>query len=225
MRRLDQLLSSLGYCSRKETKLLCHEDRVTVGGEVWRDAGARVEPSAVQVDGEPLDHPDGLTVLFHKPTGLVCSHDARDGRRVYDALPPRWLLRTPRVTTVGRLDKDTSGLLVITDDGALVQRLTSPKHHVEKVYEATVDHDAGEALVQHFARGVELHEGDEVEVTKPAKLKILEPRRCEVTMTEGRYHQVRRMFAALGYQVQTLHRTRFGEWTLDGLAPGAWRDV
>ncbi len=189
------------------------------------DAGARVDPTRVTVDGLPLEFPSGLTVLFHKPVGLVCSHDPRDGRRVYDALPARWLLRTPRVTSVGRLDKDTSGLLVITDDGALVQRLTSPRHHVDKVYEAVLDLDVPPALVERFADGIELHEDGQVEKTRPARLQLLEPRRVELTLREGRYHQVRRMFAACGLTVTALHRTRFGPWSLEGLPPGAWAEV
>lgn len=135
-RRIDQLLSSLGYCSRREARGLCAAERVTVGGQPVRDAATRVKPTEVRVDGEALDFPDGLFVMMHKPLHLVCSHDSRDGARVYDVLPERWRLRDPQVNTVGRLDRDTSGLLLLTDDGKLLQRLTSPKSGLEKVYEA-----------------------------------------------------------------------------------------
>lgn len=225
MRRVDQLLSSLGYCSRKEAQQWCDAGRVKLGDEVVDDAGRRVDPEQVRLDDAPLDFPGGLTVLFHKPVGLVCTHDSREGQRIYDVLPPRWLLRSPQVTSVGRLDKDTSGLLVITDDGPLVQRMTSPKHHVEKVYEATLDGEVTQAIIDGFARGVALREFAETVTTQPARLRVLPDGRAEVTVREGRYHQVRRMFAAHGLHVTALHRTRFGPWSLGALAPGEWRDA
>lgn len=225
MRRVDQLLSSLGYGSRKEAQALCDAGRVRVGGLALDDASRRVDPREVELDGAPLEFPEGLLVVLHKPLGVVCSHDSREGPRVYDLLPPRWLQRDPKVTTVGRLDKDTSGLLLVTDQGALVQRLTSPRHHVEKVYVATLDREPTDALVGAFAAGVELLEDGEREKTLPARARLLGERRVEVTLREGRYHQVRRMFAALGLHVTALERTRMGEWTLGALQPGEWRAV
>ncbi len=222
---MDQLLSSLGYCSRKEARALCDAGRVRVKGVVCDDSSKRVHGADVTVDDQPLEFPEGLTVLFHKPAGLVCTHDSREGPRIYDVLPERWQSREPKVTSVGRLDKETSGLLVITDDGALVQRLTSPKHHVEKTYEATLDGPVTQALIDTFARGVPLREGAEEVLTLPAQLRALEGNRAEVTVQEGRYHQVRRMFAAHGLHVSALHRTRFGQWTLGELKPGEWVSV
>jgi 16S rRNA pseudouridine516 synthase len=220
---LDQLLSSLGYCSRKEVRALCASGRLTLDGARCDDAAARVDAAKVRLDGEPLEFPNGLLVLMHKPAGVVCTHDSREGQRVYDLLPPRWLRRDPKVTSVGRLDKETSGLLLVTDQGALVQRLTSPRQHVEKTYVATLDAVLPASLVQAFAAGVELREGGAVERTEPATLRLLGPREAEVTVQEGRYHQVRRMFAAHGLHVAALHRTRFGPWALPpSLAPGAW---
>lgn len=220
-RRIDQLLSSLGYCSRKQAQHLCDEGRVTVGGEVADDASLKVEGARVAVDGEPLEFPDGLFVLLHKPVGVVCSHEVREGRRVYDLLPERWLLRDPKVVSIGRLDKDTSGALLLTDQGQLVQRFTSPKHKVEKVYEATVEGGLSQEAVDAFARGLQL-EGEDVPC-QPATLELVDPTHARVTVTEGKYHQVRRMFAACGVHVTALHRARFGAWTLDGLAPGEWK--
>lgn len=220
-RRLDQLLSSLGYASRKEAQALCDAGRVTLGGEPLDDAGQRVDPTQVAVDGEPLEFPLGLFVLLHKPVGLVCSHDDRDGPRVYDLFPRRWLLRDPKVVTIGRLDKDTSGAVLLTDQGPLVQRLTSPKHHVDKVYLATIDAAVGAEAIAAFAAGVQL-EG-EPEACAPATLEPVDATHARVTLREGKYHQVRRMFAAVGRHVSALHRERFGEWTVDGLAEGAWR--
>ena len=125
MRRLDQLLANLGYCSRREARAWVQDGRVTVRGEVADDFGAKSNPADVRIDGEPPDHPDGLLLLLHKPTGLVCSHDEREGPNVYSLLPPRWRARNPQVTSIGRLDKDTSGLLLLTDQSELVHRLTS----------------------------------------------------------------------------------------------------
>lgn len=224
MRRLDQVLSALGYCSRKEARAACAEGRVEVNGAPCDDASARVEPSSVTFDGAPLEFPDGMLVLFHKPAGVVCTHDSREGQRVYDLLPTRWQLRDPKVTTVGRLDKETSGLLLVTDQGPLVQRLTSPKQHVEKTYVATLDGAVTPKTITAFSSGLELREGHELVKSEPATLTVLPDGRAEVTLHEGRYHQVRRMFAACGLHVTALHRTRFGQWSLDDtLAPGQWR--
>jgi len=224
MRRLDQLLANLGYCSRREARGWIEAGRVTVRGEIADDPGAKAAPEVVRVDGEPLDHPEGLLLLLHKPLGLVCSHDEREGPNVYSLLPPRWRARNPQVTSVGRLDKNTSGLLLLTDQTALVHRLTSPKHKVPKVYRATLDRDLGTELVAVFASGTLRLDGDE-EPCAPAELTLLGAREAELTLTEGRYHQVRRMFAACGATVLTLHRRRLGALELGDLAPGRWREL
>jgi 16S rRNA pseudouridine516 synthase len=227
VRRLDQLLSSLGYCSRKDARALCAAGRVEVNGAPCDDASTRVDGTKVTLDGEPLEFPDGLLVMVHKPVGVVCTHDSREGQRLYDLLPERWQSRDPKVTSIGRLDRDTSGLILVTDQGPLVQKLTSPKHHVEKTYVALLDVEPPASLVNDFAAGIELREEDGALVgTLPAKLTLLGEKQAEVTVQEGRYHQVRRMFAARGVHVVSLHRTRFGPWSLDAsLAPGQWRAV
>lgn len=224
MRRLDQLLSNLGYCSRREARAWIDAGRVTVRGQPADDVSQKAAPADVQVDGEPLDHPDGLLLLVHKPAGLVCSHDEREGASVYSLLPERWRRRNPIVTSVGRLDKDTSGLLLLTDQSALVHRLTSPKHKVPKVYRATVDADLTPELVPLFASGT-LQLAGEKDACAPAGLRIVAPREAELTLTEGRYHQVRRMFSASGANVATLHRERFGPLELGDLPPGKWREL
>lgn len=224
MRRLDQLLANLGYCSRREARAWIQAGRVTVRGTVNDDFGAKADPADVRVDGEPLDHPDGLLLLLHKPTGLVCSHDEREGPNVYSLLPPRWRERNPQVTSIGRLDKDTSGLLLLTDQSELVHRLTSPKHKVPKVYRATVDTDLPATLIPLFASGTLLLK-DEKAPCAPAELKIISAREAELTLTEGRYHQVRRMFASQGCEVLTLHRARFGRLELGDLPAGRWREL
>ncbi|SDS07620.1 pseudouridine synthase [Opitutus sp. GAS368] len=224
MRRLDQLLANLGYCSRREARAWIQAGRVTVRGRATDDFGAKADPADVRVDGEPLDHPAGLLLLVHKPVGLVCSHDEREGPNVYSLLPPRWRARNPQVTSIGRLDKDTSGLLLLTDQSALVHRLTSPKHKVPKVYRATVNADLTPALVTLFAGGT-LQLKNEKAPCAPAELKIISPREAELTLTEGRYHQVRRMLASQGAEVMALHRARFGPLELGDLAPGQWREL
>jgi 16S rRNA pseudouridine516 synthase len=221
-RRLDQTLASLGYGSRREVRALIDAGRVTVEGAPQDDPGAKVLPSAVRLDGEALEFPDGLLVLFHKPPGCVCSHDPREGQRVYDLLPARWLARNPPVTTVGRLDRDTTGALLVTDDSALVHRLTSPKHHVEKVYEATLDRAPDASLVGEFAQDGLMLDG-ETKPCAPATLRLTGGPLVELTLTEGRFHQVKRMFEHFGYEVQRLHRSRFGAFTVADLPRGTWR--
>jgi 16S rRNA pseudouridine516 synthase len=224
MPRLDQLLSSLGYCSRREARDWVKSGAVTVSGVEADDVSSRVAAADVLVDGVALDHPEGLLLLLHKPLGLVCSHDEREGPNIYSLLPPRWRRRNPIVTSIGRLDKETSGLLLLTDQSLLVHRLTSPKHKVPKIYHATVDRDLSPELIPLFASGT-LRLDDEEKPCAPAELKIISSREAELTLTEGKYHQVRRMFAACGSTVLALQRTRFGELELGALAPGEWREL
>ena len=224
MRRLDQLLANLGYCSRREAREWIRSGRVTVSGKMEKDFGAKADPATVRLDGEALDHPDGLLLLVHKPLGLVCSHDAREGPNVYSLLPERWRLRNPLVTSIGRLDKDTSGLILLTDQSELVHRLTSPKHKVPKVYHATLGSDLPAGLAALFAAGT-LVLKDEAEPCAPAELQVLGPREAELTLTEGKYHQVRRMFASQGCEVLTLQRLRFDTLDLGGLSAGQWREL
>ena len=224
MRRLDQLLANLGYCSRREAREWIRSGRVTVAGKVEKDFGAKANPAEVRLDGELLDHPDGLLLLVHKPLGLVCSHDEREGPNVYSVLPPRWRERNPQITSIGRLDKDTSGLILLTDQSELVHRLTSPKHKVPKVYRATLATDLPAGLADLFATGTLVLTGEK-EACAPATLNVLGPREAELTLTEGKYHQVRRMFASQGCEVLTLHRTLFGPLDLGDLSAGQWREL
>ena len=224
MRRLDQLLANLGYCSRREARDWIRSGRVTVRGKVVDDFGAKADSAEVRLDGEPLDHPDGLLLLLHKPVGLVCSHDEREGPNVYSLLPPRWQARNPLVTSIGRLDKDTSGLLLLTDQSELVHRLTSPKHKVPKVYHATLATDLPAGLAALFATGTLVLDGEDAPCA-PAELNILGPREAALTLTEGRYHQVRRMFASQGCEVLSLHRPHFGHLDLGDLPAGQWRKL
>jgi 16S rRNA pseudouridine516 synthase len=222
MRRLDQLLSSLGYCSRREVVSLVKAGRVKLGEVVLATVNQRVDPHAVTLDGEPLEAPDGLLAMLHKPVGYVCTHSDGEGPTIYELLPAQWLDRNPAVTSVGRLDKDTSGLLLVTDIGHLVHRYTSPKADVEKSYLAEVDRDLDPKLSEVFARGDLMLRG-EAKPCLPARLEITAPRTARLIITEGRYHQVRRMFASQGFHVEKLHRESFGPHALGDLAEGEWQ--
>jgi 16S rRNA pseudouridine516 synthase len=221
-RRLDQLLSRYGYCSRSEARAWLRAGRVTVRGVAARETDDKALAADLLIDGQPIEAPGGLLALFHKPTGCICSHDERDGATIYSLLPARWTQRNPPVTSVGRLDRDTTGVLLLTDDGALVQRWTSPRHKVPKVYEATVDANLRPEWVALFASG-ELILDDEDKPCLPAKLEILSPREARLELVEGRYHQVKRMFASQGCSVTRLHRSHFGDFDVSSLAPGQWR--
>ena len=219
--KLVKLIANLGYGSRKQVAQLFREGRITdAAGEVLY-ADDQVAHADVRVDGEPLDPPQGLVLMLHKPLGVTCS--TRDpGRIVHDLLPPRFRLRTPLLSTVGRLDRDTSGLLLLTDDGALLHRIVSPKSKLAKTYEATLAQDLRGDEAALFASGTLLLESETTPLA-PAALAVVDPRHARLVLTEGRYHQVRRMFAAAGNHVEALHRSRVGGLALGELAPGQWR--
>ena len=220
--RLDKLLSSLGYCSRKEVAILLRDGIITHIENLPLKPDTKVSHGEVRFEGELLDPPIGMVILMHKPTGLVCSHDDGEGKLVYDLLPPRWRLRDPKISTVGRLDKETSGLLLLTDDGAVIHRLTSPKHKVPKVYKATLDRQLSGNEAEIFASGALMLNGEKTPCL-PAKLTVLDETHVTLEITEGRYHQVRRMFAAVGNHVTALHRCSFGTLELRELKVGDYR--
>ena len=158
---------------------------------------------------------------MYKRQGYTCS--TKDpGRIVYDLLPPRYRLRSPLLSSVGRLDRDTSGLLLFTDDGALLHRISSPKSKLSKVYEATLANDLRGDEVERFASGTLMLESEQTPLL-PAELEVVEARQVRLTLHEGRYHQVRRMFAAVGNHVTALHRSRIGGLGLGDLPSGEWR--
>lgn len=222
--KLLKHIANLGYGSRKEVSAMFRDGRIVdVDGRRLSLDDDAADPQRVRIDGEPLDPAPGLVLMLHKPTGYTCS--TRDtGALVYDLLPPRFRRRSPTLATVGRLDRDTTGLLLMTDDGALLHRIVAPKSHVAKIYEATLARDLRGDEVGIFASG-ELMLESERTLLAPARLEVLEPRRARLTIVEGRYHQVRRMFAAVGNHVEALHRSRVGALTLDGLESGKWRPI
>lgn len=225
--RLDKLLSGLGYGTRSEIQKLARAGGVELDGAPLTDAAARIPvgpdlPARLKIDGRPVDPPPGLVILLHKPLGVTCSHK-EDGALVHDLLPARWRRRDPAISTVGRLDKQTSGLLLLTDDGELLHRIISPRRHVAKVYHATLARPLTGQEEAIFASGELMLEG-EAKPLAPAHLEPVSPTEARLTVTEGRYHQVRRMFAAVGNHVEALHRERLGGLALpDDLAPGEWR--
>jgi 16S rRNA pseudouridine516 synthase len=219
--KLLKHLANLGYGSRKEVALMLKNGWVTDAAGNTLDEGSRVAHEDVRVDDEPLDPAPGMLLMLHKPVGYTCS--TKDtGRLVYDLLPERFRLRNPVLSSVGRLDRDTSGLLLMTDDGALLHRITSPKSHLPKVYVAALASDLRGDEGAVFASGTLMLEGEK-EALAPATLEVLSPREARVTTIEGRYHQVRRMFVALGNHVEALRRERIGGLELGALAPGQWR--
>jgi 16S rRNA pseudouridine516 synthase len=219
--KLIKLIANLGYGSRKDVTQLFRSGRITdADGEVLY-ADDVVPYETIRVDDEPLDPPPGLTLMMNKPLGVTCSRKD-PGRVVYDLLPPRYNVRSPALSSVGRLDRDTSGLLLFTDDGALLHRIISPKAQVTKVYEATLAQDLRGDEGELFASGSLLLES-ETEPLAPAALEVLGPRHARLSVTEGRYHQVRRMFAATGNHVETLQRVSIGALALGALPLGEWR--
>ncbi len=221
--RLDRLLANLGYGSRREAAAILASGRVTrAGGQVVRSESERATHAELRVDGEPLDPQAPLTLVMHKPCGLVCSHDEGEGANAYGLLPLRFGRRNPPLSTVGRLDKETSGLLLLTDDGGLLHRLISPKRGIWKTYEATLARPLRGDEADLFASGTLLLAGDS-KPCLPARLDVVSPQCARLSIVEGRYHQVRRMFAAAGNHVESLHRLAIGSLVLDDLAPGHWR--
>jgi 16S rRNA pseudouridine516 synthase len=219
--KLVKLIANLGYGSRKEVAWMFREGRITdAAGDVLY-ADDKVAHEQIHVDGEPLDPPVGLVLMMNKPLGATCSRKDQ-GRVVYDLLPPRYRVRDPSLSTVGRLDRDTSGLLLFTDDGALLHRIISPRAEVTKVYEATLAQDLRGDEAELFASGTMMLESENTPLA-PARLEVIEPRLARLTVTEGRYHQVRRMFAATGNHVDALRRVAVGALQLDDLPAGEWR--
>ena len=221
--KLLRTIANLGYGSRKQVQALFREGRITdAAGDVLY-ADDQVPHADVRIDGEPLDPPPGLVVMLHKPVGYTCS--TRDpGRIVYDLLPPRFRVRSPLLSTVGRLDRETSGLLLLTDDGGLLHRIVSPKSKLSKVYEATVAEDLRGFEGEVFRSGTLMLEGEKTPLA-PAGFEALDARHARLVLTEGRYHQARRMFAAIGNHVVALHRSRVGGLGLGDLPEGQWRQL
>ena len=223
MERLDKLLAATGQWSRKEAKALVKAGRVQVGGARPKGPEDKVaEGTPVTVDGRPIATEQGVYVMLHKPAGVVSSTQDPRERTVLDLLPQH--LRRRALFPVGRLDKDTEGLLLLTNDGPLAHRLLAPRHHVDKTYFVRVDGELDGADAAAFAAGMMLEDGL---ACLPAGLEVLEqPDTALVTLHEGKYHQIKRMLAARGKPVVYLKRLTMGPLMLDPvLERGEWRPL
>lgn len=221
MERLDKLLAGTGKWSRREVKALVRQGLVRVDGRLAASAEDKLDPAAaiITVAGETISLCRFTYVMLHKPASVLTATEDRKQPTVLDLLPPE--LRRIGLAPVGRLDKDTEGLLLLTNDGELAHRLLSPKYHVDKRYLARVDGELSAADAEAFARGMTLGDGLEC---LPAGLEVLPDRVCIVTLREGKFHQVKRMLAARGAPVLYLKRLSMGPLTLDdSLAAGAYR--
>lgn len=230
--RLDRLLANMAYGSRKDIQALVKHGRITLDGQRVTDADMHVAiapelSNRMMIAGEQLDPVPGVVLMLNKPLGVTCSHK-EVGPLVYDLLPLRWRSRKPAISTVGRLDKETSGLLLMTDDGALLHQIIAPKSNVTKRYRATLARPLNGKEADDLASGTLMLDGEAkpllpVRMTIDADAPSGEPI-VEVTLSEGRYHQVRRMFAALGNHVTALHRVSIGALILpDDLQAGKHR--
>ena len=221
--RLVRLIANLGYGSQKEVRGMIRDGRLTSAeGEVLT-AETKLDHQLIRLDGEGLDPPPGMILMLHKPFGYTCS-TSDPGRVVYELLPERFSRRTPVLASVGRLDRDSTGLLLMTDDGALLHRITAPRSHVPKTYEVTLARPLTGEEEEVFASGT-LMLRSETTPLAPAVMVATGPNTARITIMEGRYHQIKRMFAAVGNHVEQLHRRAIGGLGLGDLASGKWRLV
>jgi 16S rRNA pseudouridine516 synthase len=227
--QLQDILFSQGFGTRRVCAGLVQQGHVRVAGSVITDATAQFEAQGLQfsVGDVPWEYHEKAYLMLHKPSGTECSRKPSAYPSVYTLLPGPLRQRpqkggTDGVQAVGRLDQDTTGLLLLTDDGQFIHRMNSPRHHVPKVYEVTTRHPVDDAQVRRLRDGVQLD--DEREPVRAAECEATGERTLRLTLTEGKYHQVKRMVAAAGNRVEALHRSRIGGLALPpDLAPGQWR--
>ena len=221
--RLDKLLGSQTDLSRKEARQVIKDGLVSVGDVVIRDPGFSVDPNAqsVTVAGTPLEFKEHLYLMLNKPEGYISAPEDRTQKTVLDLVPPD--LYRDGLFPAGRLDADTTGFVLLTDDGAFAHDILSPKHHVQKTYIATLAEPVTEDCLRQVRGGIELKDGT---VCLPADVRALSEFEAELKLVEGKYHQVKRMFAAAGNKVVALRRTAMGDVPLDpSLAPGECREL
>ena len=221
--RLDKFLADQGLASRKELREIVRSGRVRVNGSAVQNADQKVDPEVDQIcfDGRSLSASSERTLMLYKPLGVVSATEDRNEKTVLDLLPPEY--RRMGLSPVGRLDKDTSGLMLLSNDGDFIHRVISPKSAVEKCYCATVEGEPNEEDVKAFREGLPLRDGTKC---LPAQLELLRDGRCLVRVTEGKYHQVRRMLASRGHPVKELKRLSIGDLILDeDLGPGGWKEL
>jgi len=224
--RLDKVIAAQGMLSRGDVKKMVWEKRVLINGVYPRTFGDKIDPEKdrVQIDGREISLKKHVYLMLNKPKGVVSAANDPKEKTVVDLVPPSLLRKG--LFPAGRLDKDTTGFVLITDDGDFAHRILAPKSHVSKTYEALIEGRVTEEMTALFERGIPIGKGD---VCRPAKLRVIEPGvndRVEVVITEGMYHQIKRMFEACGSKVLSLVRTRMGSLALDAsLRPGECREL
>jgi 16S rRNA pseudouridine516 synthase len=222
MERIDKIIASQGLYSRSDVKYMVNKKRITIDGKVVTSASqkADVDKNEIMLDGKPFVVKKQIYLMLNKPKGYVSATEDKKQQTVLELVPPA--LKGRDLFPAGRLDKDTTGLMIITDDGVLAHNILSPKKHVQKIYRVELDIPVTEEMQKGFAEGVELNDG----VCKDAKLTILGEKTAEVTLREGRYHQIKRMFGCFGAKVVELHRIAMGELYLpDDLPEGQCREL
>ncbi len=227
--QLQDILFSQGFGARRTCLGLIQHGLVTIAGAPVTDPHADLDPEGLEftVEGHPWTYHAKAYLMLHKPAGYECSQRPGAWPSVYTLLPAPLRQRpvkggTPGVQAIGRLDQDTTGLLLLSDDGAFIHRMSSPKHHVAKVYEATTADSVTDAQMRQLLQGVVLH--DDPKPVRASACEATGSHALRLTLTEGKYHQVKRMVAAVGNRVTALHRSRIGRLELAAdLAPGEWR--
>jgi 16S rRNA pseudouridine516 synthase len=227
--RLEDILFTQGFGTRRVCAGLIQQGHVTAHGEPALEPGSEwdTEDLRFTVQGKPWPYQEKAYLMLHKPAGTECSQKPSTYPSIYTLLPAPLRQRPQKgavqgVQAVGRLDQDTTGLLLLTDDGKFIHRMSSPRHHVPKVYDVTVKHPLDDSQVQRLLAGVVLD--DDPKPVKAAACEAVDALHLRLTLTEGKYHQVKRMLAAVGNRVESLHRSRIGGLALPGdLAAGQWR--
>ncbi len=222
MERIDKIIASQGLYSRSDVKYLVKRKRIAVDGAVVTSSSQKADPeiSVITIDGKPLTVKKQVYLMLHKPQGYVSATEDKTQPTVLEFVPQAYKGR--EIFPAGRLDKDTTGLMILTDDGVLAHNILSPRKHVQKVYRVELDTPVTKEMQEGFAAGVALNDG----VCKAAKLTILDEKTAEVTLQEGRYHQIKRMFGCFGAKVVALHRLAMGNLYLPADLPeGACREL
>ena len=226
MERLDKILASQGTLSRRDVKEIVKKGRVSINGKVVRDSAVKVDLNTdeVAVDGERIILKKHIYIMMNKPQGVISASDSENDETVVDLVPDN--LFRKGLFPAGRLDKDTTGFVLITDDGDFAHKILSPKNHIFKTYLARLEHDLTKSDIEKLEKGITLQDGT---ILKEAKVEIVEQGESpliKIMICEGKYHQVKRMFAATGNKVIALHRSKMGELSLDlSLKPGECREI
>jgi len=221
-KRIDAWLSKLGYATRKDARRFLKYNELTVNNERIINPSLKAKHEDMLLNNEPLD-PKSILILMNKPDRTICSHKD-DGALIYNLLPHRWINRNPKISTIGRLDADTTGAILISDDGELNHKLTSPRSNISKIYEVTLADPLKGDESDIFASG-ELILRNEDKPCLPAKLTIIDDKKVHLEIFEGKYHQVKRMFAALGNKVEKLHRLSFAGLSVEDLEEGEYKFI